>query len=101
MGLGETVEQALIRETMEEIGLQEFKAQPLARYRWDSAVESELVFSFITLYNATLYPNKLEIEEGRFWKPNEIESLLGKEIFTPNFEREFSLLKAALSGKKQ
>ena len=100
IGLGETVEQALQRETNEEIGLKDFKAQPLARYRWDSGVESELVFSFITLYNATLYPDKQEIEEGKFWKVNEIEAMLGKGILTPNFEKEFPMLRELLYGKR-
>lgn len=98
--MGETIEQALLRETAEELNITTIHPVPLARYKWESAVESELVFSFIALYNATPVFNKKEIDEGRFWTIDEIRKNLGKGVFTPNFENEFPIILKALNGKK-
>jgi isopentenyldiphosphate isomerase/intracellular septation protein A len=91
--LSESIEQALSRESKEELGLENFTPYPLANYRWDSAVESELVFSFIAVIDPPIHFNQEEIADGRFWKLQDIEHLVGKEILTPNFEHEFDLVK--------
>jgi NADH pyrophosphatase NudC (nudix superfamily) len=90
--LGETIEQALLRETKEELNITGINPIPLAQYKWESEIESELVFSFRALYNATPVFNKKEIDDGRFWNFNEINENLGKGIFTPNFENEVPIL---------
>jgi len=89
---GETVEQALRREAMEELGVDAGRARPLFRYIMRNTYESELVYSFKMNYNGPFKINRDEIEEGRFWSIFEIKKMLGKEVFTPNFEQEFSLL---------
>lgn len=93
VGLSESIEQALSRESKEELGLENFTPYPLGNYRWDSAVESELVFSFIAVIDSPIHFNQEEIADGRFWKLQDIEHLVGKEILTPNFEHEFELVK--------
>lgn len=92
ISFGETIEQALQREAFEEIGLKDFSPQPVARYRWDTEIESELSFSFITIHNGPFKLNPLEVDDGRYWTIPEIENSLGKDIFTQNFEKEFSIL---------
>jgi len=62
------------------------------QYKWETEIESELVFSFWTLYNATPIFNKKEIDDGRFWTMLEIRKNLGTGIFTPNFENEVPML---------
>ena len=94
--LGETIEQALLRETAEELNITEINPIPLTRYKWETEIESELVFSFWALYNAKPVFNKLEIEDGRFWTIAEIRKNLGTGIFTPNFENEVPVLLKAL-----
>jgi isopentenyldiphosphate isomerase/intracellular septation protein A len=89
---GEAIESALIREAEEELGLSGFKALGLARYIWESAVESELVYMFVARTDQPLRLNLQEMDEGRFWKIEEIQSALGKDILTPNFEIEFAIL---------
>lgn len=101
ISFGEAIEQALEREAMEEIGLKDFKAQPIARYRWDTEVESELSFSFITMYEGPFRLNPEEVDTGRFWTIREIENALGKDIFTQNFEKEFSILKSTVLNQKK
>jgi len=78
---------------MEEIGLQDFEAKPVLKYRWNSDVESELVYCFIALGGRPNAVSSEEISEGKFWKISEIERNLGKNLFTPNFEHEYQLLK--------
>jgi isopentenyldiphosphate isomerase/intracellular septation protein A len=90
--LGENVDQALQRETREELNLTGLRPVPLSRYRWETTVESELVFSFWALYNANPVFNRDEIDDGRFWTQPEIRNSLGQGLFTPNFEHEVNLL---------
>jgi len=89
---GETVEAALKREAQEELGLENFKAMPLARYVWESDIESELVYMFVARCDAVPRINAEEISEGKFWKISRIREALGQDILTPNFEFEFDIL---------
>jgi isopentenyldiphosphate isomerase/intracellular septation protein A len=89
---GEGVEAALKREAGEELGLGGFQAAPLARYVWESDVESELVHMFITRADVIPCVNPDEISEGRFWKIARIREARSKGILTPNFEFEFDIL---------
>lgn len=93
---GESVEQALSRETSEEIGLTGLQFQFIHRYIWESARERELVFSFVALTDKCPVTDRNEIEDGKFWSIGEIKAGLGKEVFTPNFEHEFGMLQATL-----
>ena len=40
-----------------------------------------------------LAPDPGEITEGRFWHVDEIKANVGRDVFTPNFENEFELIK--------
>ena len=93
ISFGEDLESALRREAYEEIGLENFSAKPLGSYRWDSEIESELVYYFISYDYQKIRLHSEEVEEGRFFSPSQIEKQLGKEIFTPNFEFEYRLMK--------
>jgi isopentenyldiphosphate isomerase len=86
---GETAVEALKREVQEELGLKEFRFHFTKRYIWKSVRERELVYSFTGTSDETPDVNPDEIDEGRFWPLNEIKDKLGKNIFTPNFEKEF------------
>lgn len=86
---GETVEEALRREVREELGITEFTPVFITRYVFESAIEKELVHTFRTCYEGPIVPDMDELDGGRFWSPQEIRANLGKEVFTPNFEREW------------
>jgi isopentenyldiphosphate isomerase/intracellular septation protein A len=88
--LNEKIEDALKRESFEELNLKDFKAQFIAKYVWESELERELVFVFATQIDSTIEINKNELADGKFWKFDEIKKNLEKNIFTPNFEHEFS-----------
>lgn len=90
---GETLEQALKKETSEEIGMTDFSAALRKVYKWESEVEAELVYLFTTFDNNNIGIQSSEVDELRFWTPKQIEKNLGKGVFTPNFEMEFSMLR--------
>jgi Isopentenyldiphosphate isomerase len=92
MSPGETPEEALRREAEEELGLKDITFHLNKKYKWQSPRERELVYSFTGNSNDIPVTNPEEIDEGRFWKMEEIKDNLGKGIFTPNFEFEFNML---------
>jgi isopentenyl-diphosphate delta-isomerase type 1 len=96
---GESIEQALVRESKEELGIDIDQIKPLYRYVMRNRFESELVHTFEMLHNGPFELNQSEIEDGRFWSGFEIRKMIGKNILTPNFEQEFELLTSA--GKFQ
>ena len=89
---GESIQDALKREAEEELGLSDFKAVAVARYLWESDVESELVYMFVTRTGQPPRINRAEISEGKFWKISKIMEALAAKILTPNFELEFEIL---------
>jgi isopentenyldiphosphate isomerase/intracellular septation protein A len=98
---GETIEQALQRESEEELGLSMVEFKPLFRYVHKNAHESELVHSFYAREDGPFFINRQEISEGKFWQIEEIEKKLGEDFLTPNFEEEFVLLKKVLFSRQK
>jgi hypothetical protein len=80
---------ALKREAGEELGISDFTSQLLTHYVFESDREKELVFSHKTVFDGPISPSE-ELAGGRFWPLDEIRQNLGKNVFTPNFEREFT-----------
>lgn len=89
---GESAEDALKREAAEELGIKGFQFTLSKKYIWTSPRERELVYSFTGTAEGGMTLNKEEIDDGRFWAINEIKANLGKDVFTPNFEHEFTIL---------
>lgn len=96
--LGENVEAALKREAQEEIGITDFEPRLLRRYIFESERERELVFSHTTLYEGPFNLSQ-EVAEGRFWTLNEIRNAIGTDLFTRNFEKEFTEFIDSTSNK--
>jgi isopentenyl-diphosphate delta-isomerase type 1 len=89
---GEKIEDALERETFEEIGLKNIKFQFLTKYVWQSEIERELVFVFgAKCDDINFIPNE-EVDKVKFWNKKELEQNLKKGVFTPNFEVEYEKL---------
>lgn len=89
IGLHEKVEDALKREAYEELGISRFKARLIDNYIWESPREKELVFSFLCTQYDNIHIDNEEVEEGRFWTREEIESGIPRQLFTPNFVHEY------------
>jgi len=94
VSFGETIEQALNKESLEEIGMTNFKAMPVSQYTWESEIEKERVFMFACIVdNNQKFKITDEVSDLRWWSRKEIQRNLGKGVFTPNFEHEYKLLK--------
>ena len=98
ISFGEDLETALHREAFEEIGLKDFKAKFIGKYRWNTEIESEMVYYFISYDFQKIKLHSEEVKEGKFWSSAQIERQLGTGIFTPNFEYEYNLLKTSKLG---
>lgn len=93
ISFGEDLETALAREAYEEIGLKDFSARFIGRYKWESEVEAELVYYFLSYDYQKIQLHSEEVEEGKFWSSAQIEKQMGKNVFTPNFEFEYNLIR--------
>jgi isopentenyldiphosphate isomerase/intracellular septation protein A len=91
IAFGEDVETALQREAYEEIGMKKFSAKPLGAYVFESEVEREMVYSFVSYDYTEIKLHSEEVTEGKFWSKGQIENNIGKGVFTPNFEFEYQL----------
>lgn len=84
---GESIDEALCRETREELGITGFEPELLTVYPFRSAREYELVYVHRTTYDGAVRPSD-ELDGGRFWTAEEIRAALGQGVLTPNFEQE-------------
>lgn len=96
---GESLDEALARELREELGVTSMslaaaqaKPEPVLRYKWETEIESELVFVYLMRYEGPFAPDGREVEEGRFWSPAELAEARGKGLLTDCFEREYGML---------
>ena len=89
---GERIEDALLRETREELGVRDFTPEFLMRYEFRSQIEAELVYIYKCVYDGDFNLDPSEVDEGRFWSLDEIKKSIGKGLFTPNFESEIERL---------
>ena len=93
---GEILEDALYREADEELAFRAFNPIYLKTYVWEGINEKELVNVFAAVGNFGIEAVNDEVEECRYWTMDEIEAAIGKGVFTPNFEHEFSQYKETL-----
>lgn len=98
IGVNEKLEDALKRETSEELGITKLEAQFLGSYIWESPRERELVFSFLCKHYDHIQIDNDEVDEGRFWNAREIHDAINKGLLTPNFIHEYKLLLCKLPG---
>ena len=93
---GETLLEATFREASEELGLTAFNPVYLTSYVFESEVQRELVNVFAAVGSFELKPDLDEVDEGRWWPVDEVNANMGKGIFTPNFESEFTSIEKKL-----
>jgi len=94
---GESLSEALLRESSEELGFTEYNPVHLCTYIYESEIEKELVTVFAAVgRDFVLSPDHDELDDGRFWNLDEIDSHYGDGTLTPNFESEFSRIRESL-----
>ena len=93
---GESIVEAVYREAYEELRLIEFNPIHIETYQFESPVEKEMVSIFAAVGSYELTPDLDEVDEGRWWPVEEIDTNIGKGVFTPNFESEFQMIRKQL-----
>ena len=93
---GESVLEAVYREASEELGLVNFNPVYIETYEFESPIEREMVNVFAAVGSYELQPDLDEVDEGRWWELADIDAAIGKGVFTPNFEREFTMIRSSL-----
>ncbi|MHB8174220.1 MAG: NUDIX hydrolase [Nitrospirota bacterium] len=101
LGVGESYEQAALREMGEELGIEPPELKYLYDYPLRNDVESENIRSFLAMHEGPFKPQAEEIEDIKFWSLEEIASAFHKGIFTPNFETEFRMLTLLFNSQGQ
>ena len=96
VGYGESLVEALLRESMEELHLTRFNPVYIGTYPYDSDRERELVNIFAAVGSFDISPDLDEVTDGRFWTIAEIGAAMGKNVLTPNFEMEFGRIRNKL-----
>lgn len=87
---GENLLQAAKREMEEELGISKCNPEFLYSYIHTNFYETELVYTYSCAYDGNVSFNKEEIDDIKLWDINEIKNHLGRNIFSGNFEHEFS-----------
>ncbi len=88
---GESIEEAVLRELAEELGIRSVKPEFIYSYIHSNQYETELVYTHHCIYNGRIDFNMEEIEEVRFWDINVIEE--GNGEFSDNLLHEIRLYK--------
>jgi len=86
---GENYDEGAARELEEELGVKSGDLVWMYDYLWRTRIETELVRTWRLVNDGPFKIQAEEIQEARFFTPSEIESNLGKNHFTPNFEEEW------------
>ena len=94
LAAGESYLAAAVREAAEELGLAIDAAAlaPVHEYVWRSAVETEHVASYRIENGGPFRPHPEEVDEVRFWSPEELRGAAGSGALTPMLEHELALL---------
>ncbi len=87
---GESYLEAACREMREELGIEGVALTYLYASKVRNEIESENVATYRARFDGAFTFDTAEIDAVRFWTEQEIEEALGREVFTPNFEEEWS-----------
>ncbi|MFC1561002.1 NUDIX domain-containing protein [Candidatus Latescibacterota bacterium] len=97
----ETKEEALKREAEEELDISGAVSEKIYEYIMVSNVEKEYVTTYRCVWDGPITFQRSEIDEVRFFSPDEIESLLGSGYFTQNFEEEWEYYKKWIKSQRE
>ncbi len=85
---GESLEEAVMREMEEELGINEGMPEYLYSYIHSNPFETELVYTYKCVYDYEINFQQDEIDEVRHWSMDEIKQTIGIGALSDNFEHE-------------
>ncbi len=85
---GETIEEAVMREMEEELGIHEAVPEYLYSYIHSNPFETELVYTYKSVNDGKIHYQQDEIDEVRPWSMDEIKQNIGSGVLSDNFEHE-------------
>ena len=97
---GESLEDAVKRETEEELGITSFTPEFLYTYIHSNDYETELVCTYSCIHTGDIIFQEDEIDEVRAWEGDEIMAAMGKKILSDNFEEEYRTYTTYMTNKK-
>ncbi|UCH81416.1 MAG: NUDIX domain-containing protein [Nitrospiraceae bacterium] len=86
---GENLEEAVMREMEEELGINKDVPVYLYSYIHSNPFETELVYTYKCIYDGEINFQQDEIDEVRYWSIDEIKKSIGRGTLSDNFEHEF------------
>lgn len=86
---GESLDDALVREAAEELGIADMRAERLYTYIMESPVEREYVTTFRCVWDGPVSHQQDEIDEVRWFASDSLDELLSGDTVTPNFREEW------------
>lgn len=93
---GESILEALYRESYEELALSDYNPIYLGTYTYDTGRDMELVNIFAAVGHFAVKPDHDEVDEGKWLSIAQIEKMASKGQLTPNFKSEFVAIKDKL-----
>lgn len=93
---GESILEALHRESYEELALTDYNPIYLGTYSYDTGRDMELVNIFAAIGHFDVKPDMDEVDEGRWLSISQISEMAEKGRLTPNFKEEFAAIKDRL-----
>lgn len=94
---GEDIEQAVIRESKEEINFKPKFLDLLEKRIFKAPKSTALMFVYITQTDEKIYPNKKEVEDALFYSFNQILALQKEGKITQGLTQELKLIKGIVS----
>lgn len=93
---GESIVEALHRESSEELHLTDYNPIFLGSYVYDTGRDREYVFIFAAVGHFAVRPDRDEVEQGKWLSLQKIEEMAQQGLLTPNFQSEFAEIKNQL-----
>lgn len=93
---GESILEALYRESFEELALTDYNPVYLGSYCYNTGRDMEFVNIFAAVGHYNVTPDHNEVDEGRWIPLDKVEEMAKKKQLTPNFYSEFQEIRQKL-----
>ena len=87
------IEESIKDTIKKEINTDNLPVRFLLKYVFENENTKRLIFLYVSNITTEKAFNKLHLEGGKLWTPNQIEDNIGSNIFSECFELEFEYLK--------